>query len=240
MASAMQDFALSPEGFGLLAFCLAGVAFIASLARRELRAELDVRRVMLDDAASLVGDASVTIGRDGYPTLSGTSRGRRVSMEVVADSLVPRRLPQLWLKLTLLSPDAAARPSIGVLARPAGTEFYSRVLALPDLIRPTFSADFPLVMRGRGVTEAAMQTTGGLFRTMFADPTLKEAVITPRGVGLVRQIAEGDRGAHVLYRQMRFPVKRVPPALVRNALAELDLLDGALRAAPADREEVSP
>ncbi len=53
-------------------------------------------------------------------------------------------------------------------------------------------------------------------------------MITPRGAGSVRRIAEGDRGAHILYRQMRFPVKQVSPEFVRNALAELRLLNDAL------------
>ena len=69
---------------------------------------------------------------------------------------MPRRLPQLSLKLTLLAPHESSRPSIGVLARPVGTEFYSRVLGLPDTITPPFKAEFPLLMRGRGATDAAL------------------------------------------------------------------------------------
>jgi hypothetical protein len=241
MASAMQTLGLplSPLGMGLVIFCLAGIAAIAVLARREFSADLKLRRGMLDEAAGLLADPRVTIGSDGYPRLSGLRDGKRVSMEVVADSLVPRRLPQLWLKLSLHSREARGGPSIGVLARPVGAEFYSRVLGLPDTLRPTFKADFSLLMRGRDVTEAAMQGTSELFRKLFVDPTLKEIIITPRGCGLVRQIAEGDRGAHILYRQMRFPVHQVPSSLVRTALVELDLLDDALQAEPIRVEEKS-
>jgi hypothetical protein len=244
MPSAFEQFAmpLSLQGIGLLVFCLAGVAVIAMLARRELSRDLQARKALLDTAAALIDDARVSIGADGYPRLDGKSGGNRVSLEVVADSLVPRRLPQLWLKLTMLNPEAAdsrqSGASIGVLARPFGTEFYSRVLGLPDTIVPPFSADFSLLARGRGVTAATVEKTGALFRTLFADPTLKEAVITPRGAGIVRRIAEGDRGAHVLYRQMRFPVASVPADLVRTALAELKLLNEAL-GHEADREPES-
>ena len=221
-------------GMGFLLFCVAGVVAITALARRELRNDLQQRRTLLDAAAGLLENPSVTVGGDGYPRLHGTcSGGHKVSLEVVPDSLVPRRLPQLWLQLTLLKPEAAPRPSIGVLARPIGTEFYSRVLGLPDTIAPSFTVDFPLLMRGRGATEAAIQRTSGLFRTLFADPELKEIVITPRGAGTVRRIAEGDRGAHVLYRQMRFQVTQVSPEFVRNALAELHLLNDALEPSPA-------
>ena len=223
------DLPLSLGGMGFLLFCLMGVAILAALAQKELRDDLRQRRALLDAAAGLLDNASVTIGSDGYPRLSGTYEGgHRISLEVVPDSLVPRRLPQLWLKLTLLAPESASRPSIGVLARPIGTEFYSRVLGLPDTIAPSFTADFPLLMRGRGATEAVIQRTCDLFRTLFTDPALKEVVITPRGAGSVRRIAEGDRGAHVLYRQMRFPVSQVSPEFVHNALAELVLLNDAL------------
>ena len=227
------DLPFSLGGMGFLLFCLLGVAAIAALARKELRNDLRERGTLLDAAAGLLGDPRVTVEIDGYPRLNGTyDGGNRISLEVVPDSLVPRRLPQLWLRLTLLAPEVASRPSIGVLARPVGTEFYSRVLGLPNSIAPSFTTDFPLLMRGRGVTEAAIQRTSGLFRTLFADPALKEIVITPRGAGSVRRIAEGDRGAHVLYRQMRFPVKQVSPEFVRNALAELRQLNDALEPQP--------
>ncbi len=222
---------LSAGGMALLLFCIAGVATIAALARKEMREDLKRRAVLLDEASALFDNPSIKVGSDGYPRLEGTSNGNRVSMEIVPDSLVPRRLPQLWLRLTMLTNGQASRPSIGVLARPVGTEFYSRVLGLPDTVTPPFKADFPMLMRGKGVSEAALRRTSALFHTLFADPALKEAVITPRGTGLVRQIAEGDRGAHILYRQMRFPVAQVSPDIVRNALAELRLLDEALEPA---------
>lgn len=236
MPSALEqiDLPLSLGGMGFLLFCLLGAAAIAALARKELRNDLLQRRALLDEAAGLLDDARVTVGSDGYPRLNGIYEGgNRVSLEVVPDSLVPRRLPQLWMRLTLLAPEAISRPSIGVIARPIGTEFYSRVLGLPDMIAPSFKTDFPLLMRGRGVTEAAVERTSGLFRTLFADPALKEIMITPRGAGSVRRIAEGDRGAHILYRQMRFPVKQVSAEFVRNALAELRLLNDVLEPQPA-------
>ncbi len=239
MPSALElvDLPLPPWGMGLFFFCVLGVAALAALARKELRDDLSRRRTLLDQAAGLLAEAKLSVGGDGYPRLSGRDAdGSRISLEVVADSLVPRRLPQLWLKLTLLAPQAAERPSIGVLARPVGTEFYSRVLDLPDTIAPSFNTEFPLLMRGRGATEATVERVSGPFRAMLADPMLKEAVVTPRGAGTVRRIAEGDRGAHILYRQMRFPVEQVSPDLVRHALAELRTLNALLDPAPLPGE----
>lgn len=233
MPSAFEQIVLpvSPVGMGLLLFCIAGIALLVIFARSELRAELGQRRGLLDMAAGLVENPQLTVGRDGYPQLDGTWGDDRIRLEVVSDSLVPRRLPQLWLKSTLLTREETLRPSIGVLARPIGTEFYSRALGLPDTLAPPFKTDIPMLIRGRGVSEGDLQGAGGMLRSLFADPTLKEIVITPRGAGLVRQIAQGDRGAHILYRQIRFPVTHVPPDLVRNVLAELRLLNDALKPA---------
>lgn len=234
VTSAGLPFSLSAVAVVLL--IAGGVVWIAARARAELAASLRQRATLLDEAARLFQEPKVTISADGFPRLTGKADGRRVSLEVVADGMVPRRLPQLWLKATLHAPVATGGASIGVLARPAGTEFYSRVLALPETLRPSFAADFPLLMRGRDVTEATMATSGGLFERLFTDPTLKEVVATPHGCGLVRQIAQGERGAHLLYRQMRFPVAQVPAALVSKALAELDVLD-QLAGAPATAME---
>ncbi|MBL8582216.1 MAG: hypothetical protein JNL61_08325 [Rhizobiaceae bacterium] len=238
MPSSMHNPAglLSLEGMGFLLFCLAGAVALLAYARKELRETLRRRATLLDDAAGLLDNPRVTISRDGFPALSGTWRGHAIGMELIADSLVPRRLPQLWLKSTLIAQHPSPRPSIGVLARPAGTEFYSRVQGLPDTIVPTFPLDFPFLMRGRDATDAQVRRAGGPLRALFSDPQVKEAVITPRGAGLVRQIAEGERGAHILYRQMRFPVEQVPVELARKALAELQMLNSALETRPADAE----
>ncbi len=220
---------LSAGGMGMILFCIVGAILLVMLARRELKTELDRRKTLFDAAIGLLDNPHLTICSDGYPRLDGDIEGNRVRLEIVSDSLVPRRLPQLWLRSTLIAEEETSGPSIGVLARPVGTEFYSRVLSLPDTLTPTFVADFPMLMRGGKATEEALHRTSNLFRTLFADPTLKEAVITPRGSGIVRQIAEGDRGAHILYRQMRFPISQVSPDLIRNALGELRLLNEALR-----------
>jgi len=221
-----------PVSLGAIAFlavAVAGIAWIVMQARRELAETLKRRARLLDEAAAIIEAPSLTIGADGYPTLIGRRKDRRITLEVIADSLVARRLPQLWLKMAVDAREAGSGPSIGVLARPTGSEFYSRVLGLPDMLRPNFAAEFPMLVRGRDVTDAALARTGALFRSLFSDPALKEAIVTPRGCGLVRQIAQGDRAAHVLYRQIRFPVTSVPTALIRTALADLDRLDAAFQ-----------
>lgn len=216
-------------GLAFLLFLGAGIAGLAAKARREHQDVLRQRAVFLDAAASLFAAPLITVGHDGFPALTGLlADGRRVGIEVIADTLVPRRLPQLWLKVTVYEPAAHPRASIGVLARPTGAEFYSLVHGLPDWIPPSILTELPLLMRGRGATQRDVERMSPIFGRLFSDPGLKEAAVTPRGVRIVRQIAQGERGAHMLYRQLRFPMQEVSPDLVRKALAEAELLNAVL------------
>jgi hypothetical protein len=62
---------------------------------------------------------------------------------------------------------------------------------------------------------------------LFADPKLKEVTLTANGVRMIRQIAEGQRGEHLLLRQAVFGAARVEQADLRKALADIaELLAG--------------
>jgi hypothetical protein len=221
---------------------LAAVAFGATLrakARREHRAVLERRAGLLASAVDIFPGSELTIGRDGFPTVSALlPDGRDIGIEIVADTLVTRRLPQLWLKLTVSEPARCRAFSIGALARPTGAEFYSAVHELPEWMAPPPRCDVPLLVRGRSVAAADAVRAGAVLTSLFADRELKEAVATPRGVRIVRRIAEGDRGAHLLLRQIRFPVDVVAADLIRSALSDAETLTQALSDARASRDAV--
>lgn len=210
---------------------LLGVAWLWVFARAEHRKAMQERASLFDEAACHFVGNRVAVGEDFFPVLTGIlADGCEWKAEIVADSLVPRRLPQLWLKLTLFKSGAHHGPTLGVLARPTGTEFYSVVQDFPERLEPPFVSSAPMVMRGRNIHRRDLDRMGDTFRMLLADPTLKEAAITPRGARIVRQIAEGRRGAHMVFRQMRFPVQSVPPALITTALAEAERLSAAAQA----------
>ncbi|MFE0018777.1 hypothetical protein ACFWXH_28295 [Mesorhizobium sp. NPDC059054] len=213
----------------LALFAAAAVAVLAAVAIRDQRKLTGQRRSLLDHAAGILDNSRIRLARDGFPMLDGDlSDGRRLRIELIADTLVCRRLPQLWLKLTLTEHSLQNRPSIGALARPTGAEFYSLVHDLPEWVPPP-QTDTSLLMRSDGTATAAeIERSGSIFSALLRNPAVKEAVVTARGVRLIRQVAEGDRGAHLLLRQVRFPVEAIPLDLLRTAIAEVQLLSEAL------------
>lgn len=213
----------------LALFAAVAVATLAVVALRDQRRLAVQRRGLLDAAADILDSSRIRLSRDGFPMLDGNlSDGRRLRLELIADTLVCRRLPQLWLKLTLTEHSPQNRPSIGALSRPTGAEFYSLVHDLPEWGPPPQS-ETSILMRSDGTATAAeIDRSGSIFSALFRNPAVKEAVITARGVRLIRQAAEGDRGAHLLLRQVRFPLEQIPTDLIRTAIAEARLLSEAL------------
>ncbi|MHA6644918.1 hypothetical protein [Mesorhizobium sp. A623] len=210
-------------------FVAVSVAWLSIRALQDHRAALMLRHGLLNSAARLFSDAKITLARDSFPVLAGRLPDRRrVTIELIADTMVFRRLPQLWLKLTLSETAVRRRPSIGALARPTGAEFYSIVHDLPEWMTPP-STGSALLMRGDGRASAPqIASVSALFRSLFSDPSVKEATITSRGVRLVRQAAEGDRGAHLLLRQIRFPITEISQDLVLRAISEAEALSQVL------------
>lgn len=204
----------------ILIFALAACALIAMLAMREHRNTMTRRHRLLDEAASMLTSPRFALSADHHPVVSGVLEdGTKVTLDVVTDTMVTRRLPQLWLRVTLQDGSAGVWPAIGVLARPTGSEYYSAVHDLNEwLIPPTMQV--PMLMRGSAdAKDDRWQSLRHGLASLLADSRLKEAVVTPHMVRVVFQAAEGERSSHLLLRQARFAVDTVSQPTIRQALA---------------------
>lgn len=203
----------------LLILSAAACAWLVLRAVRDHREAMEERSGLLAAARDVLSDVTTIAGPDQFPVVTGrTGAGQRVKLELIADSLITRRLPQLWLRVTLY--DAVPkRPTMGALARPTGSEYYSLVHDMPHWIAPPVIGA-PMLMRGDG-SATATQTHRILhhFGDLFADPTVKEAVISPKGVRIIRQAAQGERAAHLFLRQSRFSISAIPAADIGKAIA---------------------
>ena len=199
-----------------LALLILSAALCAWLALRAMR---DQRRRWRSGACfsprrgDVLSDAVTVIGPDQYPIVTGQiPDGRRVKIELIADTLVTRRLPQLWLRVTLY--DASPmRPTIGVLARPTGSEYYSLVHDMPQWMTP-HAATAPMLMRGDGnATPEQAARMRSHFGILFADAAVKEAVISPKGLRVVRQAAQASAGRMFFCGSRGSRSPRCPPAI---------------------------
>lgn len=206
--------------FGLIAFA----AVIANLALRDHRRALGARRRLFDDCLGVLEGERWTAAGDGFPALEGRAFGHDVKAALIPDTMVMRRLPQLWLTVTLL--EATPRtPSLSLLARHCGNEFYAVTLDLPRRIEPPPGLPLDVLARGDGPrADALCHALAPVLAKLLADPRVKEITLTPKGVRIVRQVAEGQRGEHLLLRQAVFGDVTVERADFMRILSDVAVL----------------
>jgi hypothetical protein len=220
------------------ALALSAIAWFIRAAIRGHQRAMAERHRLLDEAHSLLGEPGMTLAPDQFPIVTGhVADGRRIRIELIADTLVTRRLPQLWLKATLIESEPRARPAIGALARPTGSEYYSLVHGMPEWMTPP-KTGISLLMRGDGcATREQENLVGGHLQRLFADPRVKEAVITPTVARIIYQASQGGRAAHMFLRQAQFSLKTVPAETIRETIAMVESLGAVLPG--AERQSIS-
>ena len=204
------------------------------MARRERRARSDRTSGLFDHCRCLFETSRVEQGADGFPACDGIMAGRRVRLALVPDALTLKRLPQLWLSVTIRQP-LPVRADFALLARPNGAEFYSTAQRLP--LRLDTPADLPAGLLARASDTSAQGILDGLatpLAQVFADPKVKEVAVARRGLRGIVQAREGKRGEHLLLRQCAFGEERIDPATVLAIVDQLIGLEAALLPLPEE------
>ena len=198
---------------------------------RDARWQRKERAALFSQCLELFQSYRVTQNGPDFPTLEGRYRGFPVRLEPVLDAVAWRKVPSLWLKVTLLKPNPV-RATFDYLVRPQGVEFYSPSSDLPHQMRvpegwPQYAVlctdDVEWMPAPRLFTEHIR---------LFADERMKELLVTPLGTRLVRQIAQAERGDYLVLRQARFAKARAEAAVVEAMLnATLDISASLVEAA---------
>lgn len=163
----------------------------------------------------------------GVHRLSGSWQGLPVQVQTVTDTLAVRKLPSLWLMVTIPDP-LPLRATFDLMLRPAGATTFSNFDLLPHGV--TLPHGFPeqAVLRTddpRGLLDPRLVLPHvGLIER----PRAKELLISPRGLRLVTQLAEADRARYGVFRQADFGDVRLAPEALEDMLAGLAALRQAI------------
>lgn len=209
----------------LMAF-LSPLLWIALRDHKALRAS---RVGLLDDCARLFDRYALTHGDDSFPRLSGRRGASNVDIRLISDTMTIRRLPQLWLQVTVLD-RLDIRSGVAVLVRPSGYEFYSLTAAFHHLLDTPSSFPSEVIVRGTDAGAAKLlEKLGPSMAVILEDPRVKEIAVTPQGLRLIRQAGEGRRGEYLLLRQAVFDQATVTADQLDAALDEVETLRAALK-----------
>lgn len=138
------------------------------------------------------------------------------------DGLTFRKLPALWVMVTLPQrlPLAA---TLDIMARPTGQEPFSHFSQLPQSLPCPGSLPPGTGIRTDNSAGVPVPEILAPHLAIFADPKVKELLISPKGLRLVILGGEADRGRYLIFRDGEVGQQPLAPARL------LPLLD-ALRA----------
>ncbi|HVJ40306.1 MAG TPA: hypothetical protein VM639_02365 [Dongiaceae bacterium] len=212
----------------LVAAAIAALVFIYRRDQRRLRAR---RSQLFKACRDLFEDVAERQDGLGYPILTGRYRGQRFHIDVVIDHIAVRKVPSLWLRVSLL----AERPhlaTLDILMRAQNVEFYSPANDLPHRIAVPegWPAEAALHTDDPDHVLPTQVITPHL--DFFRQPQAKEMLITPKGLRLVYQASQADKLHYQVLRQANFDLPVLAPDLLRDLLDRLIALHLALEAMP--------
>ena len=222
---------LVPLGLALAAL---GICLATRLIR-EARARTKARAAYFDAVKPLFDGGETRLQPSGFPRMTGKRAGLAFDLQAVPDTLTFRKLPALWVLVTVPEP-LPLKATLDLLARPSGNEPFTHFATLPQSL-PT-PADLPKDVAIRSDDASRIPPPDLLARhaDLFADPRVKELVLSPKGLRIVFLAEEADRSRYLIFREAemgRAPLTpaRLEPLLYRLAALREDIL--TLAKAPA-------
>jgi hypothetical protein len=199
--------------------------------RRAGRRRAAARAGYFDAAAGLLGSVVTRAQPAGFARISGMHAGHSFDLQAVPDTLTFRKLPVLWVMVTLTEPCDVAG-AVHVMARPGQTDIFSAFDRMP--VSVDLPAEFPQFCALRCSAAGALPDPAVLLSLapLFGSGRIKEVVISPKGLRLVVMAEEAERGGYLLFRDAEmglepFPADRLAPLL--QTLVQLKAELNALR-----------
>lgn len=198
---------------------LAGTGFLYVLYRhrQEARARAGRRAAFLDEVQTLFSGGLKKVNLDGFPRISGEYEGFTFDIQAVPDTLNVRKLPTLWLLVSLPMP-LPVTSTFDMMMRPRGVETFSNHSRLP--VQITVDAAFPHDCTVRTDDPQGLPPRDLLLRhlAMFDDPRAKELIISPRGLRIVWLAEEAQRGRYLIFRDSEMGLTPFPAAAAKPLL----------------------
>lgn len=213
-----------------IAALVAALLFLIRRYLRERERQRQEPRRFYARASALLDQAELEdTGSTGYPRLVGRYHGLPVQVLPVIDTLPTRRLPALWVLVTLqCALPVSAR--FDLMMRPNAATTFSNFDLLPATIETPRGFPEYAVLRTDDPQKLLPPQVVAPHLDVFEDSRAKELLITPNGVRLVWLVAEANRARYGVFRQADFGDADLDPSDLQNLLDRLVALRQAILA----------
>jgi hypothetical protein len=164
----------------------------------------------------------------GFPRMTGGRNGLAFDLQAVPDTLTFRKLPALWVLVTLPEP-MPLDATLDLLARPSGSEPFTRFADLAQSLPTPPDLSKEIAIRSDDATRIPPSDLIARHADLFQDARVKELVLSPKGLRIVFLAEEADRGRYLIFREAEMgrtplPPARLAPLLDRLAAIRQDVL----------------
>lgn len=184
----------------LLILLGAGLAFgLFHLVRRASHIRAARRAAYFSRIAPSFDSVETRVEPSGFPRMTLRQGRLAFDLQAIPDSLTFRKLPALWVMLTLPTPMPTGA-TIDIMARPSGNEPFSNFNRLPQSLPCPDGLPEGTVIRTDDATAVPPRHLIEPWFRLFADPKVKELVLSPKGLRLVILAEEAERGKYLIFR----------------------------------------
>lgn len=187
---------------------------------QESRARAQSRASYFSAVKPLFEGGETRIQPTGFPRMTGRRNGLGFDLQAVPDTLTFRKLPALWVLVTLPEP-LPLHATLDLMARPSGNEPFTRFADLAQSL-PT-PPDLPKEIAIRSDDAARIPRPDLVARhaDLFQDARVKELVLSPKGLRIVILAEEADRSRYLIFREAEMGRAPLPPARLEPLLDRL-------------------
>lgn len=200
---------------------LAAIWRLAHVYQRSIKRRHAEIEALFSDVVPLLDECEFEqVGPQQFPKLKGRYRDFSVQLQPVVDTLATRRLPALWLLVTLQD-KLPTTARFDMMMRPAAATTFSNFDHLPyTLAHPTGFPEYAVVR----TDDAQSVIPSHIIKPhlgLFFGPRAKELLITENGLRIVWLLAEADRARYGVFRQAEFGDVKIDSTKVQELLATL-------------------
>lgn len=159
-------------------------------------------------------------GANGFPRLSGKYDGFPVQIHPIVDTLATRRLPALWLLVTVQD-RLPLKARFDMMMRPAGPTTFSNFDHLPYTLQHPEGFPEHAIIRTDDADGVLPASTIKPHLALFFGSQAKELLITENGLRIVWLLAEAERARYGIFRQAEFGSPEIDQEVLRDILDRL-------------------
>ena len=213
-------------------FAIAAAALLLWLSWRLVRAQRQrhaARAGYFDALRPLFDGARTQVQPSGFSRLTGRRGPHHFDLQAVTDTLTFRKLPALWVMVSLPEPLRLVA-TLDIMARPSGQEPFTHFSTLPQMLPAPAGTPEGIALRTDNAAGLPPEGLVARHASIFANPKVKELLISPKGLRLVILAEEADRGRYLIFRDAEMGAAPISPARIAPLLDSLlalreDLLD---------------